>query len=210
MRSHVLACAAVLLPAALSAQVKLEVSPFFTSYYATAYTRRPVPDSTERQEAGPGIGLNVTYRFTNLVGVQGSFAYIRSGIIPRFPSTASGTINTLQPEPGALTFASLRGTLQPRRSNYFVAAGVGIVQRSGKAWQVVDIDHLTDMTAVLGYGIRARVTPTFAFNIGVDANLYFSDMDGPAEAGGRRDYYRKRFQRDILVTIGIPYGLIER
>lgn len=170
--------------------------------------KNPISESdengTERQEAGPGIGVNVTYRFNNIVGVQGALSYIRSGIIPRYPATSTGTINTLQPESGALTFASLRGTMQPRRSNYYLAAGIGMVQRSGKAWDVPGMDALTNYALVLGYGIRARVTPEFAFNIGVDANLYYSNPD--------RDlaYYSRRLQRDVLVSIGIPWAVMER
>lgn len=204
MKALALICVAVVLPGIVAAQVRLEVSPHFTSYYATAYTRRPTADSTERQEAGPGVGLNVIYRFNSIVGVQGSVSYVRSGIIPRYPASPTGTISTLQPEPGALTFASIRGTVQPRRSNYYLAVGGGVVQRSGKAWEVPGLDALTDFMAVLGYGIRARVTPEFAFNIGIDANLYYSNPDRDLE------YYQRRLQRDILVTIGIPYALIEQ
>lgn len=203
MRS-IVAAVLVALPAVSLAQVKLEVTPHFASYYATTYTRRVGSDSTERQEAGPGGGLQVTWRFNNIVGVQGTWSYIRSGIIPRYPASSAGTINTLQPEPGALMFSSLRGTLQPRRSNYYLAAGVGLVQRSGKAWDVPGMDDLTDVVAVLGYGIRARVTPEFAFNIGVDAHLYYSNPDKDLA------YYGRRLQRDIIVSIGVPLAVIER
>ena len=201
----VLSCGALIAPVSAWAQVKLEVAPFFTSYYATAFTSRNTPDSTERQEAGPGLGLNVTYRFSNIIGIQASAAYVWSGVIPRQPSTAAGTFSTLQALPGRLTFGSVRATAQPRRSNYYLAAGMGVVRRSGEAWNVPSLTRLTDPTATLGFGIRARVTPEWAFNIGVDTHLYFSDMDGP-----NLNYYQRRLQRDILVTIGVPFALIER
>lgn len=204
MRTVTLVCAMSLVPSLGGAQVKLEISPHFSSYYATAYTRRPTADSTERQEAGPGVGLHVTYRFNNIVGVQGALSYIRSGIIPRYPATATGTINPLQPLPGALIFTSLRMTVQPRRSNYYLAGGMGTVTRSGTAWDVPGMDALTNVAVSLGYGIRARVTPEFAFNIGVDAHLYFSNPDRDLE------YYSRRLQRDLFVTIGVPFAVIER
>lgn len=209
MRFRVM-CIATFLPATLSAQVKLEVTPFFTSYYATTKTAQPASDTTERQEAGPGIGLNAAYHFTNVFGVEGSFAYIWSGIIPKYPLGSGLVSNSLQAMPGRLTFASVRGTFQPRRSNYYLAGGFGIVTRSGAAWKIAGLDHLTNTTASLGFGIRARVTPEFAFNIGLDANLYFSDPDGPDQGNGAGHYYQRRLQRDLLVSIGVPYALIGR
>ena len=209
MRNAFLLCCA-LVPAILSAQVKLEVSPYFASYYATALTARPSPDTTERQEAGPGIGVQGTYRFTNIIGVQASFAYVWSGIIPKYPPSTGLVSNSNQPLPGRITFTTIRATVQPRRSNYYLAGGLGIVTRSGRAWEVPGLDHLTNTAANLGFGIRARVTPEFAFNIGLDANLYYSDPDGEERAGGEGRYYGRRLQRDVLVTIGVPYNLIER
>ncbi len=204
MRFAALLCATMALPNVLSAQVKLEVAPFFGSYYATNYTTFKSDNENERQEAGPGVGLSASYHFTRIVGIQGSVAYVRSGIIPRQPQ-AAGTINILTPEPGALTFASARLTLQPRRSNYFVAFGPGIVTRSGKAWNLPGLDHLTNIGAVAAFGIRARITPEWEFNIGVDGHFYKSDPDGSQAA-----YYQNRLQRDVMLTIGVPFALIGR
>ena len=210
MRAFVRIAIAALAPAIASAQVKLEVTPFFTSYYAASLTAKPAPDTTERQEAGPGLGALVTYRFNNIVGVQGSYTYVFSGIIPKYPPAAGLVSNSNQALPGRVSFAALRATVQPRRSNYFLAGGVGLVQRSGKAWHVPGLDHLSSTVASLGFGIRARVTPSLAFNIGVDGNFYYSDPDGEEKAGGVGHYYQRRLQRDVLVSIGVPYALIGR
>lgn len=204
MRYTALLCAWLALATELAGQVKLEVTPFFASYYATNYTTFRSDNDNERQEAGPGVGLGASYHFTRIVGVQGSFAYVLSGIVPRQPQ-ATGTINILTPESGALTFASARLTLQPRRSNYFLALGPTMVHRSGKAWRLSGLDHLTNVGAVVGFGIRARITPEWEFGIGVDGHFYKSDPDGDAGA-----YYQNRLQRDVLLSIGIPYALIGR
>jgi hypothetical protein len=200
---------AVVIPMPLAAQVKLEVAPFFASYFATTYTARPASDTTERQEAGPGLGIHAMYRFSNIVGLQLTAVHVISGVIPKYPASSGLISNSNTPLPGRLTFASLRGTFQPRRSNYYLAGGAGFVTRSGKAWDIPGLDHLTNPMASLGFGIRARVTPSFAFNIGVDGNFYMSDPDGP-EQGAAGHYYQKRMQRDILVTIGVPKALIGR
>lgn len=204
MRALTLVFFALLTAHPAAAQVKFEMTPYFASYYATAKTKDDPPD-TERQEAGPGVGLQAIYRFTHIVGVQATVTHVWSGIIPLYP-VGPGTINTLLPTPGRIWFGTMRATIQPRRSNYFLAAGFGITRRAGKAWDdIPGIDELTTEMLSVGYGIRARVTPEFAFNIGVDANFYKADFDG--DAG---DYYRGKLQRDILVTIGVPIALIER
>ncbi len=192
------------------AQVRLEVVPFFTSYYATALTAKPAADTTERQEAGPGFGLHAMWHFNNVFGLQGSFARVWSGIIPKYPAATGLVTNSNQPLPGLLTFAMVRGTVRPRRSNYYFAAGIGTVTRSGTAWEVPGLDHLTNTMATAGFGIRARVTPELGFDIGLDVNLYRSDPDGPEQAGGVGRYYQKRLQRDVLVTIGWPIVLMGR
>lgn len=185
------------------AQVKLEVTPYFASYYAANYTAHASSDQNERQEAGPGLGINAAYHFTRLLGVQGSVTYVWSGIIPKQPTSAS-TISILNPLPGALTFASARLTVQPRRSNYYLAVGPGFVRRSGKAWDDPAWVKLTNITMVAAFGIRAHITPEWEFNIGVDGQFYMSDPDGPGT------YYQRRMQRDVLLTIGVPFALIGR
>jgi hypothetical protein len=206
MRLLILPVAAVLVPAVLSSQVKLEVTPYFASYYATNYTTHKSSDENERQEAGPGLGIIAAYHFTPVIGVQAAATYVWSGIIPRQPQ-AVGTINLLTSMPGALTFATARMTLRPRRSNYYVALGPGMLKRSGEAWKIPGYD-LTEYTASAAFGIRARITPEWEFHIGLDANLYMSDPDGSDPTIGA--YYQKRLQRDVMVTIGVPFALIGR
>jgi hypothetical protein len=204
MRLPALMGVALVSPTMLFAQVKLEVAPFFASYYATNYTSYKSGSENERQEAGPGLGLMASYHFNRVVGVQTSAVYVRSGIVPKQPQ-AAGTLNILVPESGALTFASARLTLQPRRSNYYLALGPGVVHRSGEAWKLPGLDHLTNVGGVAAFGIRARITPEWEFNIGLEANFYQSDPDGSSAS-----YYTSRLQRDLLFSIGLPYALIGR
>jgi hypothetical protein len=207
MRLAMLGIAATLLtPMALRSQVKLEVTPYFASYYATNHTTYRSADENERQGAGPGIGLLAAYHFNPIVGVQASATHVWSGIVPRQPQ-AAGTINLLTSLPGALTFAAARVTLRPRRSNYYVAVGPGIVKRSGEAWKIPGYE-LTNYTGSAAFGIRARITPEWEFHIGLDANLYMFDPDGSDPTIGA--YYQKRLQRDVMVTIGVPFAVLGR
>jgi hypothetical protein len=197
---------AVLAPALLAAQVKVEVTPYFASYYATNHTTYKSADENERQEAGPGLGLMAAYHFNRIIGVQAAATYVKSGIVPRQPQSV-GTINILTALPGSLLFTSARATFRPRRSNYYVALGPTYLKRSGDAWKIPGYD-LSDIGASAAFGIRARITPQWEFHIGVDANLYKSDPDGSDPATGA--YYQSRLQRDVMVTIGVPFAVIGR
>ena len=158
----------------------------------------------ERQEAGPGLLLALDYHFTRTFGAQLSATHVWSGIIPKQPNT-SGDISILNPIPGRITFVTARATMQPRRSNYYLALGPTYMRRSGKAWDDPVWTDLSDPGLSAGFGIRARITPEWQFNIGVDAHMYRSDPD--EEAG---TYFQRRMQRDILISIGVPYALMGR
>jgi hypothetical protein len=206
MRSVLCGLAAVLAPATLLAQVKVELTPYFASYYATNYTTHKADDENERQEAGPGIGLMAAYHFNRILGVQVAGTYVKSGIVPRQPQT-TGVINILTALPGSLTFMSARATLRPRRSNYYVALGPMHMKRSGDAWKIPGYD-LSDVGVSAAFGIRARITPSLEFHIGVDGNFYKTDPDGSDATTGA--YYQNRLQRDVLVTIGMPFAVLGR
>jgi Outer membrane protein beta-barrel domain len=201
MRSLSFAAAALLAAAdPLAAQVKLEVTPQFASFYATNYLSYVDASNLERQEAGPGVGGALTWRFTNIWAVEGQVTFIKSGVVVK----NTGFSNFEPPTDGSLTMANVRVLVQPRRTNLFFALGAGTARRGGEAFDVPGIDDKVDVAGIVGVGIRTRVTPEWGFRLGVEMHLYSTDPDeGNA-------YYQKRTQRDVLVTIGVPFALIGR
>ena len=196
----VVAIGSLLLPAALVAQVRLEVTPFFTSYYATRDLTFVNESNLERQEAGPGVGVSLTWRFTNIWAVEAQAAYVRSGVVVK----NTGFVNFEPATDGRLLLFNGRVLFQPRRTNIYFALGAGTVARSGPAWDVTGIDNLSNVATIVGFGIRARVSPTWGFRIGTELHMYESDPDRS------NAYYQKRKQTDVLVSIGVPLALIGR
>ena len=189
-----------LLPASLAAQVKLEVTPYFASYYATNYLRYVDASNLERQEAGPGIGTALTWRFSNIWAIEAQATFVVSGVAVK----NTGFVNFEPPTDAYLLMTSARVLFQPRRTNLFFTLGGGIVQRSGAAFDVPGLDAKTSAAGIVGIGIRTRVTPAWGFRLGTELHLYSTDIDR-ANA-----YYERRLQRDVLVTIGVPFALIGR
>lgn len=198
-----LLCAAVLLPAAAGAQSRLDIAPYFASYYPTNYTSYKSQAENERQEPGPGVGIATTYRFARSTALQGSVAYVSSGIIPSETAIVNGYPQTAGPRSGALTFASARVLLYPGASTHF-ALGPGMVRRSGRAWTGPGYEKLTTFTVVSAIGTRVSLRKDWALDVGVDAQFYKGDPDGPASR------YDARMQHDFLVTIGVPFTLMRR
>ncbi|MCE9601495.1 MAG: porin family protein [Gemmatimonadetes bacterium] len=191
---------ALLTPVAVRAQVRLEVTPYFASYYSTIDLRFVDASNVERQAAGPGAGATVTWRFNNIWAVEGQTAVIQSGVMVK----NTGFVNFEPPTEGRLTLTSARLLFQPRRTNLYVMAGVGRVTRSGAAWDVQGFDGLTSTAMIVGFGVRTRVSPTWGFRLGTEMHLYDTNIDGASA------YYDARQQRDVLVTIGVPIPLIGR
>ncbi|MFN0097028.1 MAG: hypothetical protein ACKVS7_00010 [Gemmatimonadaceae bacterium] len=193
-------CVGLFAPGRLSAQVKLEVMPYFASYYATNETRFLNESMLERQEAGPGLGTSLTWRFNNVWAVEASGVYVLSGVVVKDTSF----VNFEPATEGHLVMANARLLFQPRRTNLYFSVGGGLTRRGGPAFDVPGLGDRSDYSGLVGFGVRARVSPSWGFRLGAEAHFYRTDIDGP------QAYYQRRMQRDIMVTIGVPVALIGR
>ncbi len=191
---------AALAPTAAAAQVKLEITPHFASYYATNELTYVDASNLERQEAGPGIGTAVTWRFTNIWAIEAQATYVMSGIVVK----NTGFVNFEPPTDGFLLMTNARVLFQPRRTNLYFSLGAGVARRGGEAFDVPGLDDKSDVAAIIGLGIRTRVTPNWGFRLGAELHLYDTNIDGD------NTYYQERRQRDVIVTIGVPFALVGR
>jgi hypothetical protein len=182
------------------AQIKLEITPFFTSYYSTNDLRFIDKDNLERQEAGPGIGTGLAWRFSEIWSVEAQGAYVLSRVVQR----NTELINFEPPDAGNLVLANARVVFQPRRFKMYLTAGAGIIKRGGDAWELPGLEETQVIEGILGVGMRAAVVPNRWVRFGVEMHMYNTDPDGVG------DYYTSRMQRDVYVTIGMPIALIGR
>lgn len=192
--------ATLLTPCALAAQVKLEITPHFASYYATNYLTYVDDSNLERQEAGPGVGTALTWRFSNVWAVEAQASYIFTGVVVK----NTGFVNFEPATDSYLLMTNARVLFQPRRTNLFFSLGAGVVRRGGDAFNVPGLDDKTHIGGIAGVGIRTRVTPNWGFRLGVEMHVYDTNIDGD------NVYYQERRQRDVIVTIGVPFALVGR
>ncbi|HKG92423.1 MAG TPA: outer membrane beta-barrel protein [Gemmatimonadaceae bacterium] len=190
-----------------AAQQQVEVTPFFTSYYAIAKLTEFTGDNgstiSERQANAPGLGARISYALPGPLALEGSVAYVWSGtrVDVEDRSGDPDAFNNSIGISGNLLYASGRLRFTPRRSNLYLLAGGGIVKRGGKTWDLQGEKQLTSPMGVLGAGIRAQVTPSFGLDVSAEVNLYNTDPDKSGED------YKGKFQQDVLITIGMPIRL---
>jgi hypothetical protein len=195
-----LAAIACVVGAALptSAAAQFEFTPFFASYYALTPINSDV-DGTgsikERQTPAPTVGGRFTFWLGSSFGIEAAGSFALSGTRFVSDNATGGAGFSLA---GTLITGSGRLLYRPARTNLHLLIGGGVVSRGGDTWDFVNITSKTDIGGVVGFGVKASVTPKFALNIGVESFLYSADPDGSGSA------YDTAFQADIYVTIGVP------
>jgi hypothetical protein len=193
-----IACVAgAALPRSAAAQV--EFTPFFASYYAVTPINSDV-DGTgtieERQTPAPAVGGRLTFWLGSSFGIEGAGSFALSGT--RFVADNDTGGDAGFSLGGTLITGSGRLLYRPARTNLHLLIGGGVVSRGGDTWDFTNITSKTDIGGVVGFGVKAAVTPKFSLNVGVESFLYSADPDGDGAA------YDTEFQADIYVTIGIP------
>lgn len=192
-----LALVAVARPAA--AQAKLELTPFFTSFYALA----KVNEGTgfyEKHVPAAGLGGRLTYWVSPTIGIEASGAYNTSGT----QIVVDDTLGTGASFAGNIATFSGRVLYRPARSNLYLFAGAGSVMRGGDTWDLFGYTELNDIGGLGGFGVRASITPKLALLISAELMVYSLDPDGPDGTD-----YESKTQTDVYVSIGIPLALMK-
>lgn len=201
----------LLFPSLALAQASIEITPFVASFYALStvseQTDVPLPsfggappgDIVREQEDGPMIGARVSFPLTGIIRAEGSvgFAFSNGRLVqrPRLdPDAGFGVSGDAH-----VYMVSARALIRPRRQNFYGIAGVGLVGRGGEFWD--DADQSARVAGVVGFGVRAAVSPKLSLNFSAEAFLYsFSYSSSSVPNSG------SKFQQDIVVAVGIPIG----
>jgi hypothetical protein len=184
--------AAVALVAGLSSRPVAAQGITFTPFVGSLYTFSKYFDSDIDLSNFGGTGTaNFTMEQTNTVAfgarlavpigatlsIEGAGSYSSSEV--RFTGTdaAAPGVDLATNLNGSVITGSLRGVYRPRRSNLNVIGGVAVVHHGGEAWDFDSNEKLTNIGGVVGFGLRAAVTPKLALNITAEAFLYSFDPD---------------------------------
>lgn len=193
-------------PRGAAGQAKFEITPFFASFYALTTMSNDVNGDGSgvkiEQTSAPTYGGRLSYWVSRTIGIEAAAGYTKSGIRAFSNDTSTGGVSFSVT--GSVVTANARMLYRPPRTNLHFIIGGGIVHRGGTFWKDAHTNSGTKVTtpaAILGAGVRASVTPKFALNVSLEANLYSFDPDGPATEN------KSKFQSDVLLSIGVPITL---
>lgn len=201
----------LLVPPVAAAQASVEITPFIGSFYALSsvseQTNVPLPsfggappgDIVREQEDGPMLGARVSFPLSGILRAEGSFGFAfsngRLDQRPRLDPDAGFGVSAN----GHVYMLSARALIRPRRQNFYGIAGLGLVGRGGEFWE--NADQSARLAGVIGFGVRAAVSPRLSLNFSAEAFLYsfsYSSANIPNSDS--------KFQQDIVVSVGIPIG----
>jgi hypothetical protein len=201
----------LLVPSVAAAQASVEITPFIGSFYALSsvseQTDVPLPnfggappgDIVREQEDGPMLGARVSFPLSGIIRAEGAFGFAfsngRLDQRPRLDPDAGFGVSS----GGHVYLLSARALIRPRRQNFYGIAGLGLVGRGGEFWE--NADQSARLAGVIGFGVRAAVSPRLSLNFSAEAFLYsfsYSSANIPNSDS--------KFQQDIVVAVGIPIG----
>lgn len=167
-------------------------------------------DASLKQKTALAFGGRITGWFTDMVGVEGDFAYALSDV--EISAAAGGTTADVDANAnvwagsGALVLAFPAGEMAEFRAK----GGLAVIGHTSSDDPDLDdtalwdgVDGTTDLGGVLGIGILLNVSDNIGVRIDAQDLLYsakFSDE----ETGEETD---SEFQNDLLFSAGLSIGL---
>lgn len=194
----------IVAPSALAAQARTQITPFFGSFFAPLPYAKDIDQgggvtSDERLTNAPALGIRVAVGIKNSLGFEGQATYVFTG---RQAKITSGGLAAGFFIAGNAFMASGRFTLHPRRSNFRGIIGAGYQKLGGDAWDEANFTGAnfdkTSFGGILGFGVRANVTPRLPVDMTVESYLHSADPGG---------FGKNQFQADVMLTVGVPIGL---
>lgn len=166
-------------------------------------------EASFKQKTALAFGGRVTGWFTDMVGLEGDFAYALSDV--EISAAGGGTAADVDADAGlwagsgALVLAFPAGEMAEFRAK----GGLAVIGHTssddedldgGSLWE--DVDGTTDVGGVLGIGLHLMISDNIGVRIDAQDYLYsakFGDSDT-----GETD---SQFQNDLLFTAGLSIGL---
>lgn len=160
---------------------------------------------TMQQNNTAMFGARLSYPIGATLSVEGAIGYLSSEVRFTGKDAAAPGVDLATSLKGNLVVGSLRGVFRPRRSNLNLIAGLAAVHLGGDAWDFPTNEKTTNIGGVVGFGLRAAVTPHLALNITAEGYIYSFDPDTSDDT--TNGFFANKTQTNLVVSIGIPISL---
>jgi hypothetical protein len=163
---------------------------------------------TMEQTNTVAFGARLAFPVGATFSIEGAGSYSSSEVRFTGKDAAAPGVDLATNLKGSVITGSVRGVYRPRRRNLNLIGGLAVVHHGGDAWDFDTNETLTNIGGVLGFGLRAQVTPKFALNITAEAFIYSFDPDESNDT--QNGFFESKMQSDLIVSIGIPIQLSGR
>jgi hypothetical protein len=201
-----------------AAQSRIEVTPYFASYFPLIHYVEFNQVSTNlggrvKQTVGPAVGLQLSAGIRPQLSMVADVRVVSSGQIETSDEAAEA--NAALPtraSSGTLVVATGSLVFRPRRSNLRLGAGVGWMSRGGDAWDEERYPEgiffdTGNITTTFSIGSRGQLTPTWPLFVALEALVYSVEkVTLPEPTDPDFENGVKKFQVDILLKLGVPIG----
>lgn len=151
------------------------------------------------------FGARISVPVGATLSIEGAGGYLSSDVRFTGEDAAAQGLDLSTNLTGNMMTGSLRAAYRPRRSNLSLIGGVAVVHHGGDAWDFDTNSKLTNIGGVVGFGLRANVTPRFAMNINAEAYIYQFDPDESDDTAN--GFFKGTTQADLVVSVGVPLSL---
>ena len=190
---------------ASSAWAQITLTPYAGSFYGFGKLVNILNGTLTAEQTNTAVfGARLSFPIGAVFSVEGAAAYANSDVLLRIPddcvsNSTGGTFDCSTSFTGSAILGSVRMLFRPRRSNLNFLAGVAVASHGGEAWK--GLNGTTDFGGVVGFGLRASITPKITINMTAECYLYSFDPDEGA------NLFNSQMQEDVLFTVGIPISI---
>ncbi|HEV8123710.1 MAG TPA: hypothetical protein VGP80_05685 [Gemmatimonadales bacterium] len=164
-------------------------------------TARFTVEQTNTVMFGARIGVPIS----STISIEGQAGYLSSDVRLVGKDAIAQGLDLSTNLTGNVITGSVRAAYRPRRSNLSLIGGIAAVHHGGDAWDFPVNEKLTNIGGVVGFSLRAAVTPRFALVINAETFVYSFDPDKSNDTS--QGFLKKTTQADLVVSIGVPISL---
>ena len=178
---------------------RVNLTPSVGVYIPTTELVKAVSGDEFKQEISLTVGAQLEIWFSDRIGIQGTGSYA--------PSQLSFSASGASTQEGANIFTGsgrLSLYLIPTSSpiSLLLSGGVGVVNRSGAAFQTVE--NKTDIGGAVGASLGFRLGRILQLRLGADTYIYNSNVLAAAAGPGAA----RATQRDVQLSFGAGIPLL--
>ncbi len=158
---------------------------------------------TQGQQKALALGGRLTWWVAGPLGLEGNIVYAFSDVEAGLPGNRQTIDANVWMADGRLAF---RFGIPLAPVSFHLNGGGAYIKRGGDAFATVT-DGDESFAGVVGVGLKVDLPALVGLRADVDSYLYKAEITGTDPASGTQVSFGSQFQSDIVVSLGLVFGL---